>query len=368
VKEQGWLFRLGFALAPILVALALTGLLVIAVGSDPLQALVEVLRGGFRDVASFAGVVNFWIPLTLAAAGLIVTFTAGLWNIGVDGQITMGAIFASAVALAWNLPPPLLVLAQLAAAMVGGGFWGALCGFLKTRLGVNEIFGGVALNQIASLATLYMISGPWQPPEGGSVRGSPPFPPNALFPVISNEFSVSLLMLVIVGIALVTVGLALRGTRWGLNLKATGQNARSALLLGVPVNRSALSAFIVCGMLAGIAGAFRTQFAFTSPSIRPLVSGGIGFLAVLVALVVARRVTWLPLVTFAFSALLGGSAQLKAVLRLEVALVGVLQGVLVLTVLLFNGLRGRLQESRGSGAGAATTPNPAAPSSEAAHG
>lgn len=366
MKQQGWLPRLGFVLAPIAIALLLTGLLVLAVGSNPLQALTEVLRGGFRDLASFAGVVNFWIPLTLAATGLIVTFTAGLWNIGVDGQITMGAIFASAVALAWNLPGPLLVLAQLVAAMIGGGLWGALCGFLKTRLGVNEIFGGVALNQIASLATLYMISGPWQPPEGGSVRGSPPFPPDALFPVISEEFSVSLLMLVIVVIALVMIGLALRGTRWGLSLKATGQNARSALLLGVPVNRSALSAFIVCGMLAGLAGAFRTQFAFTSPSIRPLISGGIGFLAVLVALVVARRVSWLPLITFAFSILLGGSAQLKAILRLEVALVGVLQGVLVLSVLLFNGLRQRL-ETR---AARPPTPPPAptASPSEAAHG
>jgi simple sugar transport system permease protein len=363
MKQASWLSRLGLFIAPILIALLLTGLLVIGVGSNPIQALTEVLRGGFRDVASFAGVVNFWIPLTLAATGLIVTFTAGLWNIGVDGQITMGAIFASAIALTWQLPPPLLVLAQIMAAMVGGGLWGALCGFLKTRLGVNEIFGGVALNQIASLATLYMISGPWQPPEGGSVRGSPPFPPNALFPVISDDFGVSLLMLIIVVIALVMIGLALRGTRWGLNLKATGQNPRSALLLGVPVNRSALSAFIVCGMLAGIAGAFRTQFAFTSPSIRPLISGGIGFLAVLVALVVARRISWLPLVTFAFSALLGGSAQLKAVLRLEVALVGVLQGVLVLSVLLFNGLRARWQSRAESAA-----PAPNASPSEAAHG
>jgi len=368
VKQPAWLLRAGLSAAPIIIALLLTGLLVIAVGGNPLQALTEVLRGGFRDVASFAGVVNFWIPLTLAATGLIVTFTAGLWNIGVDGQITMGAIFASAVALSWNLPGPLLVVAQLIAAMIGGAFWGAVCGFLKTRLGVNEIFGGVALNQIASLATLYMISGPWQPPEGGSVRGSPPFPPEALFPVISDEFSVSLVMLIIVVVSLVMIGLALRGTRWGLSLKATGQNPRSALLLGVPVNRSALSAFIVCGMLAGMAGAFRTQFAFTSPSIRPLVSGGIGFLAVLVALVVARRISWLPLVTFAFSALLGGSAQLKAVLRLDVALVGVLQGVLVLTVLLFNGLRTRLESRTSDRSGTSATPTPSVSGSEAVHG
>jgi simple sugar transport system permease protein len=360
VKSENLLTRLGLIIIPILISLLLTALLVALAGVDPLSAASELLRGSFRDLGAFANVVNFWIPLTFAAAGLMITFTAGQWNIGVDGQITMGAIFASAVALSWSLPAPLLIAAQLLAAMVGGGLWGALVGFLKARLGVNEIFGGVALNQIANLATLYLITGPWQPPEGGSVRSSPPFPADALLPRLSDDFRVSPLMLAGMVIALILVFLALRGTRWGLQLKATGKNPRSALLLGVPTDRSVISAFVVCGVLAGLAGAFRALVVFQS--LRPLVSGGIGFLAVLVALLAANRVLLVPLITFIFSVLLGGSAQIKVSLRLDVALVGVMQGILVLSALLMNGIRTRFSSDK------AHTPRPlAAVSTEAVH-
>jgi simple sugar transport system permease protein len=99
-------------------------------------------------------------------------------------------------------------------------------------------------------------------------------------------------------------------------------------------------------MLAGLAGAFRALVVFQS--LRPLVSGGIGFLAVLVALLAANRLLLVPFITFVFSALLGGSAQLKVALRLDVALVGVLQGILVLSALLFNGLSTRLKSRHGT--------------------
>jgi simple sugar transport system permease protein len=346
VKTDSLRFRLATTIAPIAVSLTATAVLVSIAGVNPPNAAAELFRGSFRDLNAFASVINFWMPLSFASIGLIITFTAGLWNIGVDGQITIGAIFASAVALSWPLPAPLLLVAQLLAAMLGGGLWGALVGILKSRFGVNEIFGGVALNQIANLLTLYMITGPWQPPEGGSVRSSPPFPADALLPRLSDDFRVSPLMLMLVVVALVCVWWALRRTRWGLQLKATGKNPRSALLLGVPTNRSAISAFIVCGMLAGLAGAFRALVVFQS--LRPLVSGGIGFLAVLVALLAANRLLLVPFITFVFSALLGGSAQLKVALRLDVALVGVLQGILVLSALLFNGLSTRLKSRHGT--------------------
>jgi simple sugar transport system permease protein len=113
-------------------------------------------------------------------------------------------------------------------------------------------------------------------------------------------------------------------------------------------------------MLAGIAGAFRVLVVFQS--LRPLVSGGIGFLAVLVALLAENRALLVPLITFVFSALLGGSAQLKVALRLDVALVGVMQGILVLTALLFKGVSERFQRTS-----SASVPIEPAPRTEVAH-
>jgi general nucleoside transport system permease protein len=340
-RSAGW--QVVFSLLPIVVSLLITALLVMAVGADPRAVFEKIWEGAFRDSNAVGQVVNFWIPLTLASVGLIVTFTAGLWNIGVEGQITMGAVFASWAALTLPLPPAILIPIELVAAMVGGALWSLLCGVLKTRLGVHEIFGGVALNFLANVVSLFLISGPWQPPEGGSVRATPPFPTDALLPPMSESFQVNLIMLVLVIVAVIAVILALRGTRWGLQLKATGKNARSALLLGVPTNRSALSAFAVCGVLAGLAGAYRVLFTYAS--LRPLVSGGIGFLALLVVLLVAMRALWVPFVTFAFAAILSGSGRLKIALQLDASLAGVLQEVLVLTVMIFNGLRGRFSRS-----------------------
>jgi simple sugar transport system permease protein len=158
---------------------------------------------------------------------------------------------------------------------------------------------------------------------------------------------VSLLGIILALVAVVIVVLALRGTRWGLQLKATGKNARSALLLGVATERTSLSALAACGALAGIAGAYRVLF--TYGNLRPLVSGGIGFLALLVVLLVAIRAIWVPFVAFVFAVILAGSTRLKIALQLDQSLAGVLQGIVVLSVLLADGLRQRLQDKSNSG-------------------
>ncbi len=334
------LLNLALTLLPIIASVVISSILILAVGSDPRGVFEKLWEGAFRNSNALAGVLNFWIPLTLASIGLVVTFRAGLWNIGVEGQMMMGAVFASWAARTLVLPTPLLIPIEIAVAMLGGAAWGVLVGLLKTRLGVHEIFGGVALNAIANVFTIYLISGPWQPPEGGSAQATPPFPDYTLLPELSGEFPVSLFALVLTVVAIGAIFLALRGTRWGLELKATGKNPRSALLLGVPTERSALSALIVCGALAGIAGAYRVLF--TYDSLRPLASGGIGFLALLVVLLVSMKTLLVPLVAFLVAALFTGSTRLKVALQLDQSLADVLQGTVVLMVLLSNGLRERL--------------------------
>jgi len=334
--------RFGLGIAPILISLAITALIIILVGAEPGAVFQSVLEGAFRSTNAVGGVINFWIPLVLVCMGLIVTFTAGLWNIGAEGQMVMGAIAASFIArsLGESLPNAVLIPLEIVAAMLGGGAWAALAGFLKMRLGINEIFGGVALNALANLFTVHLIAGPWQPPEGGSAQSTAPFADAALYPRLSPEYPFSLTALIIAVVVIVLIVLALRGTRWGLQLKATGKNAKSALLLGVPTTQSVMSAFIVCGVLAGIAGSYRVLL--TYGSLRPFASGGIGFLALLVVLVASTRAVWAAAIAFVFAVILGGSTRLRVALQLDQSLAGVLQGLLVLCVLLADGLRQRL--------------------------
>jgi ABC-type uncharacterized transport system permease subunit len=332
-----------FLLLPIVASLLISAALIALVGRSPWEVATTIWEGAFRDMKRVAGVFNFWIPLTLSTLGLVMTFRAGLWNIGVEGQIMFGAIFASGIVLFVDLPRPILLPLALVSSVVGGMFWALVVGLLKTRLGVHEIFGGVALNAIANIFTNYLVGNPWAPPNGSAVDTGP-FPDAGRLGTFSDTFPTNITMVIIVLLTAVIVVLALQGTRWGLQLKATGKNARSALLLGVPTERVSLSAFMACGALAGLAGAYRVLFTFGT--LRQLVSGGIGFLAILVSLLVSHQALLVPLVTFVFAALLFGSTRLRITMRLDASLAQVLQGVLVLMVMLSNGLRSRFELGR----------------------
>lgn len=338
--------RSALMLMPVVATLIITALLVLAVGRSPIEVFERVMEGAFRNERTFAGVLNFWIPLTLAATGLVITFRAGLWNIGVEGQIMAGAVGASVVPMAIlqneslnpdQLSPELVIVASIALGAAAGMLWALVCGVLKTRLGINEIFGGVALNAIMNVFSIYLISGPWQPPIGGSAQGTQQFPRVALYPTVSTEFPTSPLGIGLALAAVAIVALLLWGTRWGLELKAVGRNMKSAVLLGIPTQRNLLLAFMICGALAGIAGSYRVLFTYAS--LRPLVSGGIGFLGVLVILLIGIRPVLVPLVTLGFAVVIVGSTRLRTTMQLDASLAGVLQGLLVLCVLIGNGVR-----------------------------
>ena len=245
--------QIAFLLIPVMISLAVAAILVTAVGRDPLEVVDALWKGAFKDSRKLGSVVNFWIPLTLVSIGLVVTFRAGLWNIGVEGQMMMGAIFASWGAqfiLVDESLSPLLNVILIALSALGGMFWAFVVGALKIRLRVNEIFGGVALNALVNVISIYMISGPWQPRIGGSAQGTEPFPVPALLPEFSKTFPVNIFMIFLVFAAFAIVMTMLNATRWGLNLKAVGKNMRSARLLGVATERTSMSAFLVCGALA----------------------------------------------------------------------------------------------------------------------
>lgn len=332
---RAWLMRL-WPLVPIVGALIFTSALLLLYDTSPTVAYGAMWEGAFGGQDKFLSVMAFWVPLLLASAGLVVTFTAGLWNIGVEGQIILGAICASWVALHVQAPSWVLIPLEIGAAMLGGALWAALSAVLKTRGKVNEIFSGLALNNLAIILTNYLISGPWQPPEGGSFRGTVPFQEAALLPrLLESRFSV--LSFILAMLAVVGVFMVLRGTTWGLKLKALGKNPYSAYLLGVSSERETVLAMMFCGALAGLGGAVRVLSWFDS--LRQSISGGIGFLALLVVMLAGYRILWVPLISFFFSVVLNGSITLQLKTQLHSALGGILTGVLVLFVLLFGSPR-----------------------------
>lgn len=338
---KGRLGGLLYQVVALALAFGVVSLILVAVGASPLDAFRNIFIGSFGSMRKFAEVLVAFVPLLLVTAGLLVTFTAGLWNIGVEGQVVLGAIVTTWVYrlfLESSLPPAFVILLAILGGIIGGALWAALAGALKVFGGVNEIFGGLGLNFVATALTIYLIFGPWKRPGVASMSGTVPFPDEFSLPLLNNlRISPWALALALLGILIVYF--LLQGTYFGLRLKAVGRNFRAAYLLGIPTWQYSMYAFLICGALAGAAGAM--QVAAVYHRLIPSISSGYGYLGLMVAMLINYQAVWAAPVALFFAALNIGSIQLPILMKLDSSLSGVLQGVLVLFVLLAEGIRQR---------------------------
>ncbi len=330
----------------LVVVLAFTTFVLFIAGAPPLDAYYHIFKGSLGSWGKFTHVIKAWIPLTLCSCGLLYTFRIGLWNIGVEGQVVMGAIFTTyALRFGIATPFPLVFLAlSFAAGIAGGALWALLAGFLKTKGGVHEIFAGLGLNFVAQGTVLWLIFGPWKRPGVASMSGTEIFPTDLWLPYISS-LRISPIGLACALGALILTAAMLRYTRVGLYLKAIGNNPNSAYLLGLKPNRYMLIAMICAGGFAGLAGSM--QVAGVYHRLIPSISSNYGYLSLLVVMLANFNVWIAPLVAFFFACLNVGSIQLPMMLQLDSSLSGVIQGTLVLATLAVHAWRIR-QKTRGA--------------------
>ncbi len=340
------LINLGVQLGALVLAFLLTSIILLIAGAPPFEAYKEIFQGAVGSLTNFSDVLVAWVPLLLCSAGVLVTFAAGLWNIGVEGQIVLGAVLTTWVLRllqTTGLPPALIIVLGMLAGLIGGMLWAVLAGVLKTFGGVNEIFGGLGLNYVATAFTLWLIFGPWKRPGIGSMSGTEPFDQSLFLPTVGG-LRLSLWSLALGIIAVIFVYILLEHTHAGLRLKAVGLNRRAAGLLGVPTWQYALLAFVICGALAGLAGAVQVTGVYHR--LIPSISSGYGFLGLMIGMLIRYRAIWVAPVALFFAALNIGSIQLPIVLKLDSTLSGVLQGALVLFVILVEGARQRYLRRR----------------------
>ena len=340
MKKNTWI-NLGFQVGALVLALLLTTLLLVAAGAPPLKAYGSIISGAFGSLLNVENILITWSPLLLTTAGVLITFAAGLWNIGIEGQMTLGAIFSTGMLRLLEhsqVPPALIIILAILAGVIGGAFWAALAGVLKIFGGVNEIFGGLGLNFVATALTIYLVFGPWKRPGVGSMSGTQPFDQKLWLQTLPHT-ALSLWALGISLVVIVVVYFLLRGTHFGLRLKAVGKNPRAALLMGIPTWQYSIFAFLLCGAFAGLAGAIQVTSVYHR--LLPNISNGYGFLGLLVAMLINYQALWAAPIAFFFAALNIGSVQLQIVYKLDSSFAGVLQDLLVLLVLLGEGARQR---------------------------
>ena len=260
--------------------------------------------------------------------------------------MAMGAIFTTGMLRllqASPVPSGVIIALGILAGIAGGVFWAGLAGALKTFGGVNEIFGGLGLNFVATALTIYLVFGPWKRPGIASMSGTQPFGPQLWLPTLPGT-ALSLWALGISVLVIVFVYILLRGTQFGLRLKAVGKNPRAAFLMGVPAWQFSMYSFLLCGVFIGLAGGIQVTSVYHR--LLPNISNGYGFLGLLVAMLINYQAVWAAPIAFFFAALNGGSLQLQILYKLDSSFAGVLQELLVLLVLFGEGARQRILKER----------------------
>ncbi|MHB8495705.1 MAG: ABC transporter permease [Casimicrobiaceae bacterium] len=328
--------RAAILLAPVLATLAtlVVGFVVFeALGKDPVAAFHAFF---IQPVATRYGVGELLLkasPLMLIATGLAVGYRANVWNIGAEGQLTLGAIAGGGLALAAGdarVPPALLLPAMIVAGAVCGMAWAAISAWLRTRFNANEILTSLMLVYVANLFLSWLIHGPWRDPDGYNFPQSKQFTDAALLPNLLSGTRLNAGL----PIALAVVALAwlfIRRSVWGFEMRVAGLAPAAAAYAGISSKRNVWLGMLAGGACAGIAGV--NEAAGPIGQLLPSMSPGYGFAAIIVAFVGRLHPVGIVFASLLMSLLYLGGESAQVNLGLPSAVTGLFQGTLLFFLL-----------------------------------
>jgi general nucleoside transport system permease protein len=326
--------RLMGYLSPVLAA----GLTILAgfvlfslLGKNPITAFYTFFIHPIRDLNGVGELLQKASPLMIIAVGLACGYRANVWNIGAEGQLIVGAIFAGGVALYFHESQSRLVLPlMLMAGMVGGMLWAAIPAFLRTRFNTNEILVSLMLVYVAGLLLNWLVHEPWKDPEGFNFPQSKMFTDSALYPMIIEGTRLNAGFLV--SLAVVAAGyLLLNRSFVGYQMRVSGLAGAAARYAGFKVRRMVWLGMLLGGGAAGIAG--MGEVAGPIGQLQPLVSPGYGFAAIIVAFVGRLHAVGILLASLLMSLLYLGGEAAQMGLALPAAITGLFQGMLLFFLL-----------------------------------
>jgi ABC-type uncharacterized transport system permease subunit len=326
-RLAGWLSPLIAALATLVVGFVLFT----AMGKNPWHAFhvffVKPLetRYGIGELLLKAG------PLMLCAVGLANGYRANVWNIGAEGQLTMGAIFGGGVALAFpNSTSPLLLPAMIVAGALGGMAWASIPALLRTRFNANEILVSLMLVYVATYTLSLLVHGPWRDPEGFNFPQSKMFEAAALLPNLLDETRLNVGFLI--ALAAIAAGWVFMSRSFiGFQMRVAGLAPAAAHYAGISAHRTVWLGMLIGGACAGVAGI--GEAAGPIGQLLPSVSPGYGFAAIIVAFVGRLHPLGILCASLLMSLLYLGGESAQMGLALPSAVTGLFQGALLFFLL-----------------------------------
>jgi len=343
--------EVGRALVALVIAMIATLLIVFFVSKAPVDALVTLVTAPFSKTRTIGLWVDDVAKLTMTGLAFSLVFQARQFALGVQGQLYVGAIAATYVALSpigqtWaGLPLGIL------AAMVAGAVYGFLPGIAKARLGANEIVSTLMLNYIAVELCNFLVRVSLVAPGSGLLTTAK-FPKTSLYPVLVANTRIDLGLIFAI-VSVLTVWFALYRTSWGLKLRLVGHNARFAEYAGIKANFIMVSAMTVAGALGGLLGSMFVQGqAFGQLTV--LFEGGFAFEGVLIAIVARNRPLAVPIVAMFYAYLRQGAQLMNIRSDVPAEVISVVAAIIIILVASQFGLPSWLKRNvLGNRAGAA---------------
>lgn len=292
-------------------------------------AVFDYQASGVRRTRPITETMTASVPLIFAGLGLAIGFRSGLFNIGAQGQVLVGAAAATWVGITLTVPAGVHMILAMLAALIVGGLWAGIAGFLKARTGANEVIVTIMLNSISFYLVSYLLTTSLLA-QGGSRPISPAVASTAAFPLLLGPSFRLHLGFIIALLAAVAVWWLMERSVLGFQFRAVGANQRAARTAGIRVNLIFVLVMLTAGGLAGLGGA--AQILGTDKTLQAGSAGSIGFDAITVALLGRSKPLGTVLAALLFGALRAGSPLMQTSANTPIDIVLVIQATIVLLI------------------------------------
>jgi ABC-type uncharacterized transport system permease subunit len=320
---------LSVSLGALALSLFICGIIIAVIGFNPFEAYYMMLEGAFGSIREVANTLANSIPLIFTGLAVAVASKAGLLNIGAEGQLYIGAMCGTLIALYLPVSNSIvMVVAILLASMIGGTVWGGIPGILKAKFKTNEVLVAIMLNYIAMLFTSYLVIHPLREP-GATVNQTAMIPEAArLWKIVPRTQLTTALLMALV--AVVLVWFLYERTVLGFKLRAVGDNANASRANGITPGRYVFYAMMLSGAIASLAGT--TEVIGKYYRFRESFSTDLGFTGIAVAVLARDNPFAIILTAILFGGLNTGALHMGRMTGISGNMSNVIQSIIILIV------------------------------------
>ncbi len=338
-RKRWWTSTIRFVGLFVLAFLVFAALL-LAFGKNPIKAYMDIFLSTLGSSYGFSEILVKMIPLTLTALAVAVPSRIWLINVGGEGQLYIGALFATWGALTLNTLPPWILLPVIAfLGVLGGGLWASISGILRAKGWVSETISTLLLNYVAVLLVNFFVFGPWKDLESANYPQTAEFVDAATLPSFASTRVHAGFVFPLV--ALLLFYFVLSRTRWGLEMRAIGGNPEAARRTGIPINGYITLLMFFGGGLAGLAGMI--EVSAIQGRLRPSLSPGYGFIGFLISWMAGGNPLGIVAAAFLLAIVTAGGDILQMAHGLPGSAINILNALILFVVLARQGGKGRVK-------------------------